>query len=78
MFALKVFKREYIERLGEQALGSIEKEMQIMSNLDHPNIVELLACGDNGRLQESTTGEVRENQIYIAMEYFEGQDLFDF
>ena len=76
--ALKIFKHEYLTESGDYASLAIENEMRIMSRLEHPNILKLLDCGYAGQIEDPATNEALYNQMYIAMEYFEGQDLFDF
>jgi len=46
--ALKLFKDEYINETGKNSIISIDNEMRIMSQLDHPNILKLLDYGYNG------------------------------
>ena len=54
----------------------LKNEVDIMSQLQHPNIVNLIEYEDNGTVKKSdgTTRDV----IYIALELAEGGELFDY
>ena len=60
--ALKVIPKI---RMDETALKQLNKEVQIMQNLDHPNIAEYYESYDDPRYK------------YICYELVEGQDLID-
>ncbi len=62
--ALKVLLRSHVE--DPTALRRFEKEARSVSRLTHPHVVTLYDFGD------TETGE-----LYIAMEYLEGQSLRD-
>jgi serine/threonine protein kinase len=60
--ALKVISKI---RMGEAALEQLNSEIQIMQNLDHPNIVEYYECYDDRKYK------------YLCMELVQGEELLD-
>ncbi|MBQ9816538.1 MAG: serine/threonine protein kinase [Proteobacteria bacterium] len=63
--ALKVLKSEYME--NETLKDRFFREAEVISRLDHPNIVKLYGCAPD---------EVH-NTIFMAMELLKGRTLFD-
>ena len=63
--ALKILKSEYME--DEQLKDRFFREAEVVSQLDHPNIVKLYGCAP----------DPEHNTIYIAMELLTGRTLFD-
>eukprot|EP00005_Dracoamoeba_jomungandri_P006220 CAMPEP_0174256610 /NCGR_PEP_ID=MMETSP0439-20130205/5832_1 /TAXON_ID=0 /ORGANISM="Stereomyxa ramosa, Strain Chinc5" /LENGTH=316 /DNA_ID=CAMNT_0015339309 /DNA_START=11 /DNA_END=961 /DNA_ORIENTATION=- len=61
-FAVKIMSKEDV---GEVHQGELLKEMEILTSVSHPNIIELKACYDTGE------------EIYFFMEYAPGGYLFD-
>lgn len=61
-----------------QAMTAIQNEIQIMSLLHgHQGIVQMLGYGQDGEIQNTKTGQLYASQVYIAMEYIEGRELFN-
>jgi len=63
--ALKILKSEYME--DEQLKDRFFREAEVISQLDHPNIVKLYGCAP----------DPKHNTIFIAMELLTGKTLFD-
>jgi serine/threonine protein kinase len=49
-------------------IDTIKAEIEILSQLDNPNIIKYYFCINNSE----------SNQLFIFMEYFEGYELYDF
>ena len=62
--ALKVLKSEYME--DETLKDRFFREAQVVSALDHPNIVKLYTCAP----------DEKHNQLFMAMELLVGKSLF--
>ncbi|GIQ82033.1 hypothetical protein KIPB_003105, partial [Kipferlia bialata] len=62
--ALKIMEKERISSLAD--ITRVTREIQILKLLDHPNVVRLLEVIDTPR------------HIYLAMEFVEGGELYDF
>jgi len=61
LVALKVIRREF---LGDaEGVGRFRREIQLVSQLDHPNVVRALDGGASG------------DTLFLAMEFVEGSDL---
>lgn len=52
-------------RLDNDMIEMIKEEMKVMNSLDHPNIIKYYEDFDS------------QKYIFLVMEYFEGQTLFD-
>ena len=59
--ALKVIRREVLS--DAEGVGRFEREMQLVSQLDHPNVVRGYDAGPAG------------DTLFLAMEFIEGSDL---
>lgn len=64
---------KYIE--SKESRKAIRKEVEILCQLDHENIVSLYDFGDKGVI--NFDGDIYSNRVYIVMEYIEGPLLFD-
>ena len=64
---------KYIE--SKESRKAIRKEVEILCQLDHENIVRLYDFGDKGVI--NFDGDIYNNRVYIVMEYIEGSLLFD-
>lgn len=60
--AIKLIKKN---KLDEDAIEMIKQEVQILSSIDHPNIVKYYETYDD------------ESKLYLVMEYINGGELFD-
>lgn len=72
-FAIKIMSSSYMKLKNSRY--SISKEVEILSSLEHEGVVQVYEYGDDGVVeynQRYITG-----QVYIVMEYVEGQLLFD-
>ena len=59
-------------------MKTIQNEIQIMGMLHgFENIVQIVGYGEDGEILDKKTGQLYSSQVYIAMEYIEGQELFD-
>ena len=59
-------------------MTAIQNEIQITSMLHgHRGIVQILGYGRDGEIQNTKTGQLYASQVYIAMEYIEGRELFN-
>jgi calcium/calmodulin-dependent protein kinase I len=56
---------EYRDSLGSDDEQSLQLEVEILNQLDHPNVVRLVEIFDEGEV------------IYLVMELMEGGELFD-
>jgi tRNA A-37 threonylcarbamoyl transferase component Bud32 len=59
--AMKVLHRELARHAG--AVRRFRREVELVSRLDHPNIVQTFDCG------------YTDGQLYLVMEYVKGEDL---
>ena len=62
LVALKLLSKEAVERYPN-AVARFEREVRILSRLNHPNLVRILRCGR------------ARGRPYFAMEYVEGESL---
>jgi len=60
--AIKIIERESLEEEDELAL---QNEVDILSNMDHPNVVKMFEIFDEG------------NKMYLVLELMTGGELFD-
>ena len=68
-------KEEYL-RQDQLAINDFEREVQILSGLNHKNIVRILDYGKEGLLIKKN-GSFIDGLVYIMMEYVEGGSMFD-
>ena len=68
--AIKVYR----ENLDDHAEDLIEREIEISSQFDHPNLVRFIDEGTDDYIQENTWEEVR----YLVLELAHGGELYDF
>lgn len=62
--------------LDAKFLELVMTEVSTMSNLSHPNIVNLIEYSRDGVLEKSNG--TKEDVIYIALELATGGELFDY
>ena len=62
--------------LDQKDKNLLKTELEAMSILKHPHIVEILRCGNQPYVKNS--GKEPKNVDYIALEYASGGELFDF
>lgn len=60
--------------IGESEKSMLYNEIHSMQNLDHPNIVKYLECGQEEYIKPSGNRTVS----FIALELAEAGELFDF
>lgn len=72
-FAIKIMSSSYMTLKNSRA--SINKEVEILSSLEHDGIIQVYEYGDDGVVEYNNKYITR--QVYIVMEYVEGQLLFD-
>lgn len=75
LVALKIIKEEGLENTS--TMNTFKNEVDIMKELSHPNLINMLSSTDEGVLK-SATGETKENIIYLTLELATGGELFDF
>mmetsp|Transcript_18503 Transcript_18503/g.25576 ORF Transcript_18503/g.25576 Transcript_18503/m.25576 type:complete len:180 (+) Transcript_18503:302-841(+) len=75
MVAIKVIKDEFLRRDSDSIL-SVQNEITILKNLQHPGLIQLIEYGDQGVVQKPS-GRIINNLIYIVMEFVAGGLLFD-
>lgn len=59
--ALKILHQQYLS--DQKFIQSFKREARLMARVSHPNVVQIFEVGE------------LENQIYIAMQYFDGGNL---
>lgn len=74
-YAIKILKNEYIEN-DEKAQEQLIKEVAVLETLKHKNIVGIYDYGDDGKIIKAS-GKVKENVVYIVLEYIAGGLLFE-
>lgn len=75
MVALKVLKEEAFENKANFA--TFKTEVEIMKDISHPNIINLLKSTNKGVLTKAN-GESKEGVVYLTLELATGGELFDF
>lgn len=70
--AVKIFKPR---KSKDEIVKSMLKEVNIMKQLNHPNILKALAYNLNGTIKVNST--IYTDIVYLVMEYSENRDLFD-
>ena len=59
-------------------MASIQNEIRITSMLNgNRGIVQILGYGRDGEIKNTNTGQLYTSQVYIAMEYIEGRELYN-
>lgn len=61
--AIKIMKSEYLKR-SSKIMKNIEQEIQILSCMNHKNIVRLIDYGTDGEIIKPS-GRVIQNIVYI-------------
>lgn len=74
-FAVKILKKGN-PNLDSKFLELVMTEVQTMSQLSHPNIVNLIEYGQDGVVKKSNGSQ--ESVIYIVLELAQGGELFDY
>jgi len=74
-FAVKIFKKND-PRLNDKFLELVMTEMLTMSQLSHPNIINMIEYGKDGVVEKSDGR--KEAVIYIVLELATGGELFDY
>lgn len=74
-FAVKILKKND-PRLNDKFLELVMTEVQTMTHLNHPNIVNLIEYSGEGVVEKSN-GK-KENVIYIVLELATNGELFDY
>jgi serine/threonine protein kinase len=74
-FAIKILKKGN-PNLDAKFLELVMTEVHTMSQLSHPNIVNLIEYGKDGIVEKSNG--TKEQVIYIALELATGGELFDY
>ena len=68
-------KTEYLQR-SPKIIKNIEQEIQVLSSMNHKNIVSLIDYGTDGEIIKPS-GRRISNIVYISMEYVGGGLLFN-
>jgi serine/threonine protein kinase len=75
MAALKLLREEFLRRDAD-SIKAVEKEIQILTGLSHPSIVQIQGWGSDGHVLKPSGREIK-NLVYILLEYVTGGLLFD-
>ncbi len=75
LVALKIIKDEGLQT-GNNA-DTFKTEIDVMSEINHPNIINMLSSTDEGIMKE-INGSTKENVFYLTLELASGGELFDF
>lgn len=84
---MKIFKlttKEAMAQGGEKAgvffLKNFQSEINTLRNLKHPNLINLIAFSDEGKITHVKQGVKKEvcNVIYLVLELAVGGELFDY
>merc|ERR1711981_1065576 len=67
-FAIKIMSSQYMRQKASRQ--GVEKEVDILSSLDHEGVIQLYEYGDNGVVQYD--GKIYTGHVYIVMEYVAG------
>lgn len=73
--AIKVMKEEYLKRDSDSIL-SVQNEITVLKELEHPGIIRLLSYGDSGNVVKPSGRQIN-GLVYIIMEFVQGGLLFD-
>ena len=74
--ALKILRDEFLRGNDNTNTRLVEQEIQVLSALNHENIVQLIDYGSDGEILKCS-GRLLTNLVYITLEYIEGGLLFD-
>jgi len=74
-YAIKVMDRSNPSN-NRKALELVETEVEVMKNLSHPNIVNLVEYNRDGVWEKGSGQKI--NAAYIVLELVKGGELFDF
>lgn len=85
-YAVKIFKLTTKEAMaqGEKAgvffIKNFQSEINTLRNLKHPNLINLIAFSDEGKITHLKGGVKKEvnNVIYLVLELAVGGELFDY
>ena len=75
MVALKLYKQEYLSGNAD-AIKTIEREIQILHGLDHPNINKIIGYGSDGKVVKGS-GRIINNLLFVIVEYIPGGIFFN-
>ena len=75
LMALKIIKDEALQ--NGSTLETFKTEIEIMSEISHPNIINMLSNSTEGVLKDAY-GATKDNVIYLTLELAAGGELFDF
>jgi len=73
--ALKLLREEFLQRDAD-SIKAVEQEIQILQGLKHPNIIQIVGYGSDGRVVKPSGREIG-NLVYILLEFVTGGLLFD-
>ena len=73
---LKLLKKEYIQESNEN-MRSLLREVSILSNCNHKNIIKFIDYGTSGTIQY-LDGHIESGLVFITMEYFSCETLYDY
>jgi serine/threonine protein kinase len=75
MYALKIIKDNAFE--DSSTLASFKNEVEIMQEVNHPNIINMIKSSSEGVLK-TPNGDNKEKVIFLTLELASGGELFDF
>jgi serine/threonine protein kinase len=75
LVALKIIKDDALE--NSSSMNTFKNEVEIMQEISHPNIVNLLSSSSDGVLKNQN-GTTKDGVIYLTLELASGGELFDF
>lgn len=75
LVALKIIKDDALE--NSSMANTFKNEVEIMQEISHPNLINMITSSNEGVLKEST-GHTRDKIIYLTLELASGGELFDF
>ena len=74
--ALKILKEEFLRRDFENS-KQVEQELQILTALQHKNVIGIFGYGSDGHIVKPSGREIKK-LVFIMTEYINGGILFDF
>lgn len=75
LVALKIIKDDALE--NSSSMNTFKNEVEIMQEISHPNIINLLSSSSDGVLKNQN-GTTKDGVIYLTLELASGGELFDF
>lgn len=75
LVALKLMREEFLTR-DKDSIKAVEKEIEILKGLNHPNIIGIHTYGSDGHVVKPSGREI-DNLVYLVLEYVSGGLLFD-